>query len=107
MYCSEKNPVYIFPSVTKQWLGSPAPPGDLHPVPHGRERIQSRPDIQDGELVVLVDLATIVVVNDVSDLCPATVDDPVVPVKRQLVPGMKTCRRGLKRWWGVQLGFRR
>lgn len=93
-YClGNKKLAAIFASLPKQWLGCPAPPGHLHPVPHGRERIQSGPDVQDGELVVLVDRAAVVVVDDVSDFRPTAVDDPIVPVERQLVPGMQTGRR--------------
>lgn len=107
MYFSEKKIISIFSSLTKQCLGSPAPPGHLHPVPYGWQWIQRGPHVQDGELVVLVDLTPIVVVNDISHFCPATVDDPVVSVERQLVPGMKTCWRRLPRLWDAELGFRR
>lgn len=80
-----------FPITNKAGLRGPAPPGDLHPVPHRRERIERGPDVQDGELVVLVDLAAVVVVDDVPDFRPAAVDDPVVPVERQLIPAMEVC----------------
>lgn len=92
IYRSEKKIVYIFPWLTKQWLRGPAPPGDLHSVPHCRKRIESRPDVQDGELVILVDFATVIVVDDISHFRPTTVDDPVMPVERQLVPGMRVCQ---------------
>lgn len=67
-------------------LGGPAPPRHLHAVPHGLQRVEGRAHVQDGELVrLLVDLA-VVVVDDVTHLLPAAVDDPVVAVEGQLVP---------------------
>ena len=67
----------------------PAPPGDLHSVPAVLPRIHGRPDVQQGELVVGVDRAAVVVVDDVAHLFAAPVDDPVVSVKRQLVPARR------------------
>lgn len=66
-------------------LGGPAPPGHLHAVPHGAQRVEGRTHVQDGELVgLLVDVA-VIVVDDVAHLFPAAVHDPVVAVERQLV----------------------
>ena len=64
----------------------PPPPRDPHAVPRRRGRVQRRPDVEDGELVVVgVDVAAVVVVDDVADVGAAAVDDPVVPVEGQLV----------------------
>ena len=94
----------------------PSPPGHLHPVPDGTGRVQGRPHVQDGKLVVVgVDIATIVIVNYISgrnrrrkllklavgtvthksmklnmfvhipDFLPTSVNDPIVPVKGQLI----------------------
>lgn len=72
-------------SAARARLGGPAPPGHLHAVPDGPQRVEGGAHVQDGELVgVLVDVA-VVVVDDVAHLLPAAVDDPVVAVERQLV----------------------
>lgn len=77
----------VFSQHTKHGLRSPAPPRDLHPVPHGGEGVQGRTHVQHGEHVVLVDLPAVIVVDHVPHFRAATVDDPVVPVEGQLVPG--------------------
>ena len=68
-------------------LGGPTPPCHLDAVPDGVQRVDGRAHVQVGELVgVLVDLA-VVVVDDVAHLPSTAVDDPVMAVKRELVPG--------------------
>lgn len=70
-------------------LGGPSPPGHLHAIPDGSYRVKGRAYIQDGELkCVLVDF-TLIVVDDVSDLLPASVNNPVVAVEGQLITMLK------------------
>lgn len=79
-------------------LGGPAPPGHLHAVPDGPQRVEGRAHIQDGELVgVFVDVA-VVVVDDVAHLLPAAVDDPVVAVERQLVAEEEKSTEDFNHW---------
>lgn len=77
----------IFEYTPQEQLGSPAPPGHLDSVPDGRERVQRGAHVQDGELVVLIHRPAVVVIDDVAHLLATAVNDPVVPVKGQLVPG--------------------
>lgn len=72
---------------TTEQSGSPAPPGHLHSVPDGRERVQRGAHVQDGELVVLVHRSAVVVIDHVAHLLPTAVNDPVVAIEGQLVPG--------------------
>lgn len=81
-----RRKVVIVGYTPQEQLGSPAPPGHLHSVPDGRERVQRRAHVQDGELVVLVHCSAVIVIDNVAHLLPTAVNDPVVPVKGQLVP---------------------
>ena len=46
-------------------------------------------------------VTTVIVINDISDFFPTSVNDPVMSVKRQFIthPGTKSCP------WGVGSGF--
>ncbi len=59
---------------------------DLHPVPHSLEGIEGGSNIEVREAVArFVDRTPIVVIDDVTNVLPASLHDPVVTVKRQLV----------------------
>jgi hypothetical protein len=47
--------------------------------------IHCRSDVQQGKLILLVDDPAVVIVNNVPNLFAASVNNPVVPVKWQLI----------------------
>ena len=66
--------------------GAESPVRHFSPVPHGAERVQRGTDVQDGKFTALwIHLPGVVVINDVSHIPSASIDDPIVPVKRQLI----------------------
>lgn len=64
---------------------SPTPPGHLHPVPNVVPRIHSRSNIQQREGILFVNISTVVIINNVSNILTASIDDPVVAIERKLV----------------------
>ena len=67
-------------------LAQPPPNRYLTPVPHRRGRVHGRSNVEQSKLVRLrVDLATVVVINDVADVTTVALDNPVVAVERKLV----------------------
>ena len=78
---------YFRLSFPKEALIGPAHPGHLHAVPHSGGRGQGGPHVQVREAVIRpVHGASVVVIYDVANLPIPALHDPVVPVKRQLVP---------------------
>ena len=65
----------------------PSPPRHLHTIPHCPGGIKCGPYVKQRELIVgRIHLATIIVVNDVTNFFATSVNDPVMAVKWKLIP---------------------
>ena len=68
-------------------LVPPTPPCHLHAIPTVFKRVHGRPHVQQGEFVVFKHLSPVVIVNDIAYFFSTTINDPVMSIEWQFIPG--------------------